>query len=95
MSKSFLEISSFSHDFCYVCPLAKQTRLSFPISTISSTKPFELIHCDIWGPHKKISYSGARYFLTIVDDFSRYTWIFLMRHKSETQSNIRTFFAWG
>ena len=84
MSKNNPGIFLFSHDFCDVCPLAKQTRLSFHVSTISSAKPFELIHCDIWGPHKFFSYSGARYFLTIVDDFSRYTWIFLMRHKSET-----------
>ena len=52
LSKTNPEISPFSHDFCDVCPLAKQTRLSFHASTISSAKPFELIHCDIWGPHK-------------------------------------------
>ena len=74
--------------------MAKQSRLSFKVSQISSNKPFDLIHCDIWGPHRIYSYSGARYFLTIVDDFSRYTWVHLMRHKSETQSIIKNFFAW-
>uniref|UniRef100_A0A6N2KIH2 Retrotransposon Copia-like N-terminal domain-containing protein n=1 Tax=Salix viminalis TaxID=40686 RepID=A0A6N2KIH2_SALVM len=43
---------SFTYDSqhsCEVCPLAKQTRLLFPKSSIQSIKIFELIHCDIWG----------------------------------------------
>ena len=52
----------FSNNACEVCPLAKQTRLPFNLSSISSSKPFSLIHCDIWGPHKTASFLGARYF---------------------------------
>ncbi|KAK3042543.1 hypothetical protein RJ639_000267 [Escallonia herrerae] len=55
---------------CVVCPMAKQTRLPFPSSTISTRAPFDLLHCDIWGPHKVPTHSGARFFLTIVDDFT-------------------------
>ncbi|KAK9923369.1 hypothetical protein M0R45_031791 [Rubus argutus] len=77
---------------CDVCPLAKQTRQPFPLSAISTTKIFSLIHCDIWGRYKTASHSGAHYFLTIVDDFSRFTWVFLMRHKSEAQTLLRQFF---
>lgn len=58
---------------CDICPLAKQTRLSFPLSSIKTTAPFDLIHYDIWGSHKTHTHSGARYFLTIVDDFTRFT----------------------
>ena len=47
ISQNNPEISLASHDICNVCPIAKQTRLIFPNSVISSTKPFELIHCDI------------------------------------------------
>ena len=79
---------------CHICPLAKQTRQPFSRSSISTSKCFELLHCDIWGPHKTASLSGAHYFLTIVDDFSRFTWVFLMRHKHETQSALKTFFAY-
>ncbi|KAL5553960.1 hypothetical protein UlMin_041361 [Ulmus minor] len=78
LSKSMPEIFFNSHDFCDVCPLAKQTRLPFSKSIVCTSAPFDLIHCDIWGPHKIYSFSGARYFLTIVDDFSRYTWVHLM-----------------
>jgi hypothetical protein len=63
---------------CSVCPMAKQTRLPFPLSLISTKAAFDLLHCDIWGPHKIPTHSGARFFLTIVDDFTRCTWIFLM-----------------
>lgn len=35
---------------CSICPLAKQVRLAFPISTITSHKPFDLLHMDFWGP---------------------------------------------
>ena len=77
---------------CEICPLAKQTRHPFPSSLISTSKCFSLIHCDIWGRYKTPSHFGAFYFLILVDDFSRFTWVFLMRHKSETQTLPRQFF---
>lgn len=94
LSKNVSEIFFESLHACDVCPLAKQTRLPFPRSFISSVAPFDLIHCDIWGPHRVNSHTGARYFLTIVDDFSRFTWVHLMSFKSETQTLLKSFFAW-
>ena len=46
---------------------------------------FELVHVDIWGPYSTPSLNGSKYFLTIVDDYSRCTWVFcyhrnLMHH---------------
>lgn len=79
-------VSDFNH--CNICPLAKQTRLPFPISTHAI---FEIIHCDILGPHHTESISGARYFLTIVDDYSRATWVYLMSNKSETLPILQSF----
>jgi len=81
----------YAQHSCEVCPLAKQTRLSFPISSIQSAKFFDHIHCDIWGPQKIETHSGAHYLLTIVDDYSRFTWIFLMKFKSETQGLLKSF----
>lgn len=82
--------TSFDNN-CSVCPMAKQTRLPFQLSLISTKAAFDLLHCDIWGPHKIPTHSGARFFLTIVDDFTRCTWIFLMQHKSETQNLLKSF----
>jgi hypothetical protein len=82
-----------SADVCTVCPLAKQRKLSFPVSISTSQSVFEMIHCDIWGPFSVHSINGSRYFLTIVDDFSRYTWVYLLHSKSQTRQLIQTFFA--
>lgn len=83
------------NNHCSVCPLAKQTRLPFSLSSISTHAPFVLLHCDIWGPYKIPTHSGARFFLTIVDDFSRCTWVFLMSKKSETQNLLQSFITFA
>lgn len=48
-----------------------------------STNSFDLVHIDVWGPFNPSSVDGFRYFLTIVDDHSRYTWIYLLKSKSD------------
>ncbi|CAH9083893.1 unnamed protein product, partial [Cuscuta epithymum] len=56
---------------CDSCVKAKHTRLSFGKSSIKTSECFDLLHCDIWGSYRMPSLSGARYFLTIIDDYSR------------------------
>lgn len=92
MAKNLLNSPFKSNDACDVCALAKQSQLPFFASFISSVRPFELIHCDIWGPYKIPSLSSAKYFLTIVDDYSRFTWVFFMHHKIDTQHLLANFF---
>jgi len=60
MAKNFLHFPFKQNNDCTVYALAKQTRLPFSTSSISSDKPFELIHCDIWGSFKVSSLSGAK-----------------------------------
>ncbi|KAK4382735.1 Retrovirus-related Pol polyprotein from transposon RE2 [Sesamum angolense] len=78
---------------CCICPLAKQHRLSFPSSITRSKHMFELIHTDVWGPYKIASLTNCNYFLTIVDDFTRATWTFLLKHKSQVHHTLATFFT--
>ena len=87
------EILHESNKHCSICPLAKQHKLSFPYSVSISTHPFDLVHCDIWGPLSTKSITGSSYFLTIVDDKSRFTWVHLLENKSQTRthSNILQF----
>ena len=76
----------FNHDNIFSpCHLAKQHKLPFQLSKSFSKSVFDLIHIDIWGPLDVPSIQGHRYFLTIVDDFSRHTWVYLMKNKSETR----------
>lgn len=70
--------------WCDVCHYSKQKRLPFNPRTHVSSKPFELIHCDLWGPFDTSTVDGFKYFLTIVDDFTRCTWVYLLKHKFET-----------
>ncbi|KAJ3688185.1 hypothetical protein LUZ61_017349 [Rhynchospora tenuis] len=83
--------TSNSEDVCEICVRAKQTREVFPTSLNKTSEPFELIHCDIWGAYRVASHCGAHYFLTIVDDFSRAVWVYLMAEKSETGGLLRSF----
>ncbi|KAL0313533.1 UNVERIFIED_CONTAM: Retrovirus-related Pol polyprotein from transposon RE1 [Sesamum radiatum] len=77
---------------CGVCPIAKQHRLPFHSGNTRSNHIFELIHTDLWGPYKIALLTNCYYFLTIVDDFSRAIWLFLLKHKSQVHHILATFF---
>ncbi|KAL2922302.1 Retrovirus-related Pol polyprotein from transposon TNT 1-94 [Bienertia sinuspersici] len=79
------------HDVCLVCPMARFTKLPFALNSGRAKMPFELIHVDIWGPYRVATRGGYKYFLTVVDDNSRVTWVNLLRLKSEAYSVIRNF----
>ncbi|GJV12284.1 ribonuclease H-like domain-containing protein, partial [Tanacetum coccineum] len=59
---------------CEICHKAKQTREPFPLSDHKSSKLGDVVHLDVWGPYKVTSKDGYKYFLTVVDDFSRVVW---------------------
>jgi len=71
--------------------MAKQKKLSFSNSESRTDRCFSLIHIDIWGPSPTPSLHGHRYFLTIIDDFSRFSWVYLMQNKSETRTHLVNF----
>ena len=54
-----------------------------------TTHPGELLHMDTVGPSRVMSVGGKWYVLVIVDDFSRYSWVFFMRTKDETFEFVR------
>jgi len=61
------------------------------ISANRALKPFDLIHMDLWGPFSQSSVHGHKYFLTIVDDFSHYTWIVLLKTKGDVHIHVQNF----
>lgn len=77
---------------CLTCPMAKFTKLPFSLSESHAEKPFELIHTDIWGPYRVCTRQKFKYFLTIVDDCSRMTWIYLIQHKYEYLKTMEMFY---
>lgn len=74
---------------CTICHLAKLKRLPFKYNNKFSTQSFDLIHCDLWGPCGKSTYDGKVYFLIIVDDFSRFTWIYLLTNKFDAPMKLQ------
>ena len=81
-----------SNKDCVVCLIAKLKRLPFPNSSHLFEHAFDLIHCDIWGPFAKATHDGFRYFLTVVDDATRSTWVYLMKSKTETRPLLISFY---
>jgi Integrase core domain len=68
---------------CDIYHFSKQTRLPFTLSTSKTSKNFELVHSDVWGPAPITSYSNFRYYVIFIDDFSRTTWLYLLTSKDE------------
>ncbi|KAL8127054.1 hypothetical protein AgCh_014106 [Apium graveolens] len=78
--------SVFAPDgLCDSCQKAKQRKYSFKSKTESSIiEPYHLLHVDLFGP--VMSIAKKKYAMVIVDEFSRYTWVYFLHTKSETVS---------
>lgn len=78
---------------CQVCIKGKMTHLPFPVkSRARSAAPLDLIHSDICGPMQTQTPQGKRYILTFIDDFSKYTTVYLLREKSEAFTKFKEFY---
>jgi hypothetical protein len=68
---------------CSACQAGKQVGGNHPVKNIMTTRrPLELLHMDLFGPNAYKSLGGNSYGLVIVDDFSRFTWVFFLDDKS-------------
>ncbi|CAI5482335.1 unnamed protein product [Closterium sp. Yama58-4] len=53
-----------------------------------ATEPFETLHLDVWGPASRLGPERERFFLVVIDDYSRYTTVFPLAKKSEVTSTL-------
>jgi len=75
---------------CEACQKGKQIKHSFKLkNVVSSSKPLELLHMDLFGPSRTMSLGGNYYALVIVDDFSRYTRTLFLESKSDAFSAFK------
>jgi len=78
--------------YCESCQLGKHIHSSFPSGVSRVSSPFALVYSDIWRPsHIKFNL-GFQYFVTFIDDYSRCTWVFLMKYRSELFSIFQIFY---
>ncbi|RVW48540.1 Retrovirus-related Pol polyprotein from transposon TNT 1-94 [Vitis vinifera] len=85
-----LDFSDF--DICVECIKGKQTKTK-KLGANRATDVLELIHTDICGPYPTASWNGQQYFITFIDDYSRYGYLFLIHEKSQSLDVFKTFKA--
>mgnify|MGYP002776095308 FL=1 len=76
---------------CGACQFGKEHRHPFLKERNVSKGLLDVVHSDVWGPAQTATFEGCRYYVTFIDDFSRYTWIFPMRMKSEVFTHFQKF----
>ena len=68
---------------CEACVLAKSHKHTYSPSLTHSIKPFALIHSDVWGPAPDSNTQGFSYFVLFVNDCTRMSCVYFLKHKSE------------
>ena len=75
---------SIEHDeVCRGCAMGKYVKAPFPSKNNRATKILDLIHTDVSGRFSYISLGGYEYYITFIDDYSRFTWILFLKTKNE------------
>ena len=69
-------------------------RENFPVGkSYRACTPLEIMHSDIFGPMQTSSIGGCKYFLNFIDDYSRKTWLYFLKHKYDAFSYFQQFKA--
>ncbi|GKD11290.1 retrotransposon protein, putative, ty1-copia subclass [Tanacetum coccineum] len=80
-----------SFDQCVSCLSCKMTRKSFSHYPERVTGLLGIIHTDVCGPFRHVSRQGASYFITFMDDYSHYGYVYLLKHKHEVFETFKVF----
>lgn len=79
---------------CTSCHSIKSHALPFSCSATRSTSLLQLVHTNLWGPSPVLSISGFRYYVSFVDNYSRYTWLYPLKYKSDLFGVFLIFKSW-
>ncbi|GJX69180.1 hypothetical protein Tco_0304907 [Tanacetum coccineum] len=80
-----------SFDKCESCLSGKITKKPFSHSNERAKDLLEIIHTDVCGPLRHVSRQGASYFITYMDDYSRYGYVYLLKHKHKVFEIFKVF----
>ena len=70
-------------DFCETCVLGKSHKVKFNTGVHTTKAILDYVHSDLWGPSRVLSLGGARYFLSLIDDYSRRVWVYILKNKND------------
>ncbi|WVZ68985.1 hypothetical protein U9M48_017854 [Paspalum notatum var. saurae] len=92
LSKNSLPfVSEFNKDtVCDACQQGKSHQLPYPKSVSKSSAPLELVFSDVWGP-SPTSVGRYNYYVSFIDDFSKFSWIYLLKNKYEVFQRFHEF----
>ena len=94
MVKGIGHLSPESKPFREGCVMGKQHHCPYPKGiSYRATEPFELIHSDVCGPMSESSIGGSSYYVTFIDDFTRYTFVYFLRIRAKFWKSLRTSIA--
>lgn len=87
-------LSNKINHLCHPCSVAKIHRLPYTFSDSIYTMPLELIHSNLCGPSPVVSSNGYSYYVTFIDHFIHFTWLYLLKAKSEVSAVFNTSKPW-
>src|ERR1700722_9810139 len=93
MVEGIPELQSTHEGICKGCALGKNIKKPFPSSSNRSKEILDLIHSDVCGPMPVKSLGGSLYYVIFIDDYSRKTWLYLLKTKGEVFNNFQEFKA--
>jgi hypothetical protein len=89
-----IDAISGTPDFCEPCTLGKMKKLPFTSQDeVRASRPLQIVHSDVGGPISPQSQDGYKYWLLIVDDYSRFPWIYFLKKKSDVLAMYNTWKA--
>lgn len=80
---------------CEPCILGKMTRLPYNRPRRRATRPLELVHTDVCGPITPLTEEGYKYFLTFIDDYTHFVWVYLLSNKSEVFERFKEYYYYA
>ena len=91
--KAFGEDKFQPLEFCEHCVLGKAHRVRFSTGEHKKKGTLDYIHLDLWGPAQTATRGGARYFLSLIDDYSRKLWVYVLKSKDQVFDVFKTWKA--
>jgi hypothetical protein len=78
---------------CQVCVQAKQPRKSHKTAEVRDLAPLELIHSDLCEMNGELTKGGKKYFMTLIDDSTRYCYVYFLKSKYEALNFFKIYKA--